>query len=92
MGEKYQLNTAGMTGSVVDQLAGYGVDAKTLQGLREFFDQYDYYRFTGSKIDATEAGRLWERANRVIKALDQEDNSTIKQGKALEGRGYNGKR
>lgn len=91
LGEKYQLTTAGMTGTVVEQIAGFGVNGETLREIREFFDQYDYYRFTGSKIDLVEARRLWEMVNRIIKTLDQGDNHINKKGKAPEGRGQNEK-
>lgn len=91
LGEKYQLTTAGMTGSVVEQIASFGVNGETLQEIKEFFDQYDYYRFTGSKIEPAEARRLWERVNGIIKTLDQGDTLSNKKGKAPEGRGQNEK-
>ncbi|MGE5604394.1 MAG: BatD family protein [Bacteroidota bacterium] len=87
LGEKYGLTTAGMTGTVVEQIAGFGINPETLQEIKEFFDQYDYYRFTGNKIDSTEAGRLWEQVNRIIKNLDQGDGLINKKGKAPERRG-----
>ncbi len=91
LGEKYQLTTAGMTGTVVDQIAGFGVNEETLGEIKEFFDQYDYYRFTGSKIDSAEARRLWERVNLIIKTLDQGDVFINKKGKTPERRGQNEK-
>lgn len=88
LGEKYRLTTAGMTGSVVEQLAVNGVDPETLQAIKDFFDQYDYYRFTGNEIESSEAEQLWERVNRIIKALDQRDNFTLKQGKTSQRRSH----
>lgn len=91
LGEKYQLTIAGMTGTVVEQMAGFGIDAEILQEIKEFFEQYDYYRFTGSKIDSAEAKLLWERVNRVIKTLNQADNFIHKKRKTPERRGQNEK-
>ncbi len=91
LGEKYQLNTAGMTGSVVGKIADDGVNPEILQDIKDFFDRYDYYRFTGSKIGAAEVGQLWERVNRIIKNIDQIENYSPKVSKGLERRGQNGK-
>ena len=88
LGEKYGLTTAGMTGGVVEQIAVNGIDPETLQALKDFFDQYDYYRFTGNKIDSTEAGLLWEKVDRIINALDQRDNFTLKKEKTSQRRGH----
>lgn len=85
LGARYGLTTAGMTGTVVEQIAGFGINPETLREIKEFFDQYDYYRFTGSKIDSAAAGQLWERVNRIIKNLDQ--GNGLKKGKMPERRG-----
>lgn len=87
LGARYGLTTAGMTGTVVEQIAGCGINQETLREIKEFFDQYDYYRFTGSKIDSAAAGQLWEKVNRIIKDLDQGNGLINKKGKAPEGRG-----
>ena len=71
LGEKYGLTTAGMTGDVVERIAVYGVKPEKLREIKEFFDQYDYYRFTGNKIGPSEAEQLWERVDSIIKSLDQ---------------------
>ncbi len=91
LGEKYQLTIAGMTGSVVEQITGYGIDVETLRAIKEFFDQYDYYRFTGSKIGVSDAEQLWERVNGIIKTLGQVEDINLKAVKAPERRGQNGK-
>lgn len=91
LGKKYELNTAGMTGSVVEQIEGFGVNTETLGEIKAFFDRYDYYQFTGSKIGVTEVEQLWEKVNRIIKNIDQIENYTQKVGKAPERRGQNGK-
>ena len=75
----------------MEQMAGFGIDAEILQEIKEFFEQYDYYRFTGSKIDSAEAKLLWERVNRVIKTLNQADNFIHKKRKTPERRGQNEK-
>ncbi|NLY74473.1 MAG: protein BatD [Firmicutes bacterium] len=92
LGEKYGLTTAGMTGSVVEKISEYGVDPETLREVKDFFEQYDYYRFTGNKIDGTEARRLWEKVNGILKALDRQvvNNSQPKMNLA-ERRGRNGR-
>jgi len=91
LGKKYQLNTAGMTGSVAEQIKGFGINPETLEEIKAFFDRYDYYRFTGNKIDLTEVEQLWDRVNRIIKNIDKIENNTPKVGKAPERRGQNGK-
>ncbi len=91
LGEKYQLTIAGMTGNDVEQIAAYGVESDTLRKIKDFFDQYDYYRFTGSKISPTEAEQLWEQVDLIIKTLDQVGNYNQEAGKAPERRGQNGK-
>lgn len=88
LGEKYQLNTAGMTGSVIEQIAVNGIEPETLQAIKDFFDQYDYYRFTGNRISSTEAEQLWEKVDRFIKTLDRRDNYNLKKGKASQRRGH----
>lgn len=87
LGARYGLTTAGMTGTVVEQIAAFGINPEILREIKEFFDQYDYYRFTGSKIDSAAAGQLWERVNRIIKYLDQGNGLINKKGKAPERRG-----
>lgn len=87
LGARYGLTTAGMTGTVVEQIAAFGINPETLREIKEFFDQYDYYRFTGSKIDSAAVGQLWEKVNRIIKNLDQGNGLINKKGKAPERRG-----
>ena len=87
LGARYGLTTAGMTGTVVEQIAAFGINPETLRDIKEFFDQYDYYRFTGSKIDSAVVGQLWEKVNRIIKNLDQGNGLINKKGKAPERRG-----
>ncbi|NLW48912.1 MAG: protein BatD [Firmicutes bacterium] len=81
LGEKYRLTTAGITGDVVQKIVVYGVKPEALREIREFFDQYDYYRFTGNKISPDEAGKLWERVDSIIKSLDQTDGYGEKRSK-----------
>jgi hypothetical protein len=81
LGEKYRLTTAGMTGDVVEKIAVYRVEPEALREVGEFFDQYDYYRFTGNKIGPVEAEQLWEKADSIIKFLDQTDGYGEKRSK-----------
>lgn len=87
LGEKYRLTAAGMTGDVVGKIAPYGAKPEVLREIKEFFDQYDYYRFTGAKIGADEAGKLWEKVNSIIKSLDQAGDYRQEEGKTPERSG-----
>lgn len=87
LGEKYRLTAAGITGDVVKKIAAYGVKPEALREIKEFFDQYDYYRFTGNKIGADEAGKLWERVDSIIKSLDQVGDYRQEEGKTPERSG-----
>lgn len=89
LGEKYRLTAAGMTGDVVGKIAVYGVKPEALREIKEFFDQYDYYRFTGAKIGADEAGKLWEKVDSIIKSLDQAGDYRQEKGKIPERSGQN---
>ena len=66
LGEKYNLPAAGMTGEVVTKLQAEGLGEDRLKDIKEFFDSYDFYRFTGRKPAADEIRRLQETAGRIL--------------------------
>ena len=66
LGEKYNLPAAGMTGEVVTKLQAEGLGEDRLKDIKEFFDSYDFYRFTGRKPAAEEIRRLQETAGRIL--------------------------
>ena len=66
LGERYDLPAAGMTGEVVNQLQAEGLSEDSLKDIKEFFEAYDFYRFTGRKPAADEIQRLRETAGRIL--------------------------
>jgi hypothetical protein len=70
LGLKYNLNTAGMTGTVVEDLAGLNRPPELRQQIKDFFDRYDFYRFTGVGLRQDEAAQLIDLTEAIIK----EDN------------------
>lgn len=89
LGERFRLTATGMTGDVVERIGEHGIDPEILRKIKDFFDQYDYYRFTGNKIGPTEAEQLWERVESLIETLDQVGGYNQKEGKTPERRGHN---
>ncbi len=75
LGEKYQLPPAGITGAVVAELADQEVPTETLSLIKEFFDQYDFYRFTGAKLQSDAARRLCETIQTIVKGLENHQGS-----------------
>ena len=55
-----------MTGEVVTQLQAEGLGEDRLRDIKEFFEAYDFYRFTGRKPAADEIQRLRETAGRIL--------------------------
>jgi len=66
LGERFNLPAAGMTGEVVTQLEAEGLSGDSLKDIKEFFEAYDFYRFTGRKPAADEIQRLQETAGRIL--------------------------
>ena len=93
LGEKFNLAAAGMTVKVVEVLHTKGVPAGTLEDIREFFERYDYHRFTGSQLAEADATEFWERAQRILSALDHRKKAPVKsKSETLVSRGeLNGK-
>lgn len=93
LGEKFNLPAAGMTVKVVETLDSKGIPAEVTGDIREFFERYDYHRFTGAHLGQTEAEEFWERAVRIINALDSRKKTGIKpKAQKLASRGdINGK-
>ncbi|MCL6589030.1 MAG: BatD family protein [Firmicutes bacterium] len=71
LGEKFKLASAGMTGNVVEALKTKTIPGEVLTQIREFFDQYDFYRFTGAKLEPETARRLTDLTVAIITALDR---------------------
>jgi hypothetical protein len=70
LGLKYNLNTAGMTGTVVEDLAALNRPPELRQQIKDFFDRYDFYRFTGAQMRQDDAAQLIDLTEEIIK----EDN------------------
>lgn len=66
LGERYNLPAAGMTGEVVARLPAEALSEENLKDIKEFFDAYDFYRFTGRKPAGEEIRRLRETAGRIL--------------------------
>jgi hypothetical protein len=67
-GMKYNLSPAGMTGTVTEELAGLNRPGELLQQIRDFFDRYDFYRFTGAKLGQDDVARLIDLAEQIIRS------------------------
>jgi hypothetical protein len=93
LGEKFNLPAAGMTVKVAEALDSKGIPAGVIQDIREFFERYDYHRFTGAHLSQNDAEEFWERAVRIINALDSRKKNGIKlKAEKLASRGeINGK-
>lgn len=93
LGEKFNLPAAGMTVKVVEALDSKGIPAGVTDDIREFFERYDYHRFTGTHLGRTDAEEFWERAVRIINALDNRKKIGMKpKANKLASRGeINGK-
>ena len=72
LGEKFNLAAASMTIKVVDILETKGLPPEILQEIRTFFERYDYYRFTGTKLNPTTAQELWDLVEKIIIALENQ--------------------
>ncbi len=70
LAEKYNLNSAGMTGDVVDYLKGQAISESTLQRIKDFFALYDFYRFTGAKITGDDTKKMWGEFLQMIEDLN----------------------
>jgi hypothetical protein len=68
---KFHLPAGGITGAVTSQLAAADVADATLQNIAAFFEQYDQYRFTGTKPTKADAERLTELVLTVVTANRQ---------------------
>ena len=77
LGEKFNLAAAGMTVKVVESLTAKGIPTAITEDIREFFERYDYHRFTGAALGQNDAGEFWERALRIINALDHRKKKLI---------------
>ncbi len=75
LGEKYQLPPAGITGAIVAELAEQEAPGEILPLIKEFFDQYDFYRFTGAKLHDGAARRLCETVQAIVKGLENHPGS-----------------
>lgn len=71
LGEKFKLAAAGMTGNVVEALKNKTIPEEDLTKIREFFSQYDFYRFTGAKLNPETAAQLVDLTVAIITALDR---------------------
>jgi hypothetical protein len=93
LGEKFNLPAAGMTVKVVETLDSKGIPSGVTDDIRELFERYDYHRFTGAHLSQTDAEEFWERAVRIINALDNRKKNGIKpKANKLASRGeINGK-
>lgn len=78
LGEKFNLPAAGMTVKVVEALDSKGIPAAVTNDIREFFERYDYHRFTGAHLLPMDAEDFWERAVRILSALDNRKKIGIK--------------
>jgi hypothetical protein len=77
LAQKYNLNAAGMTGDVTDILRNQGVTETILQKIKDFFAQYDFYRFTGAAIPKNDAEQMWADINWIIENLNHSTSQTI---------------
>lgn len=66
LGEKYKLKAAGITGSVITKLEKEQLDKELLTLIKQFFERYDYYSFTGSQVTATTATELFQLAEKIL--------------------------
>ncbi|HEY8463277.1 MAG TPA: BatD family protein [Bacillota bacterium] len=64
LGLKYNLSTAGMTGTVVEELTELPPELQ--QKIKNFFERYDFYRFTGAEISPADAEQLMDLAGEII--------------------------
>jgi hypothetical protein len=74
LGERFNLPVAGMTGSVVNVLAGQDLSTEILLKIQQFFDQYDMHRFAKTKFSQDEALSIWNEINEIISILNQTNN------------------
>lgn len=66
LGERYNQPAAGMTGEVVEQLKSQSLGEEVLQNIKDFFNFYDFYRFTGKELTAAEAQKLRALADKIF--------------------------
>ncbi len=78
IGAQYDLPAAGITEAVTELLQNRGVPAETLAGIKAFFDSYDFFRFTGSKLGSEDARRLLGEVRRLTKAIENQNGSGFK--------------
>jgi hypothetical protein len=81
LGEKFNLPAAGMTVKVVEVLESKGIPAEVTGDIRQFFERYDYQRFTGAHVSPESAHEFWDQAVRIIKALDNRKKAGIRPDK-----------
>lgn len=68
LGERFNLPAAGMTGEVVTRLPAESFSEEELQEIADFFQLYDFHRFTGKGLSAAESEKLYALATRIITA------------------------
>ncbi len=68
LGERYNQPAAGMTGDVVEQLKDQSLSEEALQNIKDFFNLYDFYRFTGKELTAAEGQKLKALADKILSA------------------------
>jgi hypothetical protein len=65
IGAQFNLPAAGITGSVAQILQAQNVAPETADRIREFFDRYDFFRFTGASLSTEDARQLLDLARRI---------------------------
>jgi hypothetical protein len=71
LGGRFNLASAGMTGSVVSVLKDKGLPTEILQNIQLFFEQYDMHCFAKLQFTRDEALKLENMVSAIIVALDQ---------------------
>lgn len=74
LGETYNFVAAAITANIVDELQTKINDQLLLTMIKEFFDSYDYYKFTGAAFDRHAALKLLNLTEDIIYGFNAEQH------------------